>query len=203
MTTGMDDPFLLLHGNRPSTTTIFPDRDIDFIFTWKIDPRAVSTLQLNIPAHSNRPAICLDVDLKTLLRGKYGTFSPPVQQKLTSQNVKARTRHLDFLHTQWKEIKFQEQAIALHNNLVKCKIRDEQKMELQILDKEITATLLHGKQPYVQLQNNYGIHGLPNRQCWKNIDLLEMQTLHGYQNTLSVEATGILYSKWHLTGRSY
>jgi hypothetical protein len=95
--TGMDDPFIKLHGSRPPTTTIHKDCGIDTIFTWNVCPIAISTLPVNTPASSNHLGLLLDIDISTLFNSKVCAATPQMRQSLTSQNVKAREKYINFL----------------------------------------------------------------------------------------------------------
>ncbi len=46
---GMDDPFVQLAQSRPNSTMTTPNRDIDYVLTFGINVRAISTMQPDFP----------------------------------------------------------------------------------------------------------------------------------------------------------
>jgi hypothetical protein len=47
----------------PNSTTITPNRDIDFVLTYGINVSNLSTMAPNIPVHLDHLGIVLDLDL--------------------------------------------------------------------------------------------------------------------------------------------
>lgn len=77
---GLDDPFLELMKQRPPTTTKTPNRDIDYILTYQVPIRGVSTLEMDNPVISDHLGIMLDVDIAAIFASSYselGTCPPP------------------------------------------------------------------------------------------------------------------------------
>jgi hypothetical protein len=48
----MIDAFVKLHGTRPMSSSQTLNRDIDFVYTFGIDTKAISTLELNFPVRA-------------------------------------------------------------------------------------------------------------------------------------------------------
>lgn len=83
---GMGDPFIELCSTRPPSTTIHPNRDIDFVLTHGIIPTGITTLQTNIPSKSDHIGICIDINIEETFGGKYsslGTRSNREQKYVT------------------------------------------------------------------------------------------------------------------------
>jgi hypothetical protein len=68
---GMEDPFITFTGNRPNSTTQTPNRDIDFVLTFVINVVNISTLEPNIPSHSDHLGMIFDLDLQSFFSSKY------------------------------------------------------------------------------------------------------------------------------------
>ncbi len=83
---GMSDPFTQLVGRHPNSTTHTPNSDIDYIYTYGIQPCAISTLQINFPATSNHLAIAFDLDLETFCSTSFSDMGTLPPRLLTSGN---------------------------------------------------------------------------------------------------------------------
>jgi hypothetical protein len=142
----LDDPFVELYGARPPTTTINPNSDIDYVYTWGVNITRISTLDVNTPADSDHLGICLDIDLTELFGGKYGTLAPPSRRLLTLSNVKAKTAYTAYINTQWNEKNFYDRAIDLYNAAKNGQFSIIHSIQLQLLDEAITQTLLKGEE---------------------------------------------------------
>jgi hypothetical protein len=59
----MDDPFIQLTQKRPNSTTLAPNRDIDYVLTFGINVINISTMAPNFPTQSDHLSIVLDLDL--------------------------------------------------------------------------------------------------------------------------------------------
>jgi endonuclease/exonuclease/phosphatase family metal-dependent hydrolase len=156
--TGMDDPFIKLHGNPPPATTLHPHRDIDYILTWDVCPEAISTLEINTPAGSDHMGILIDIDITEPLGSKFGVPSPQQGHILTSQNVKARENYIKFLLSEWKEKKYLACVQEIRDCLEKHAKTLEDLQQLQDLDSEITQSKLQAEK---QCKNKRG-----NRDPW-------------------------------------
>jgi len=93
----MDDPFVKMFGQRPPTTTIHKDRDIDYILTWKIAMDRLAAFERNFPCTSDHLGICMDINIQHLLGSTYGNTTAPKSCTLTSQNVSSRNKYLQHL----------------------------------------------------------------------------------------------------------
>jgi hypothetical protein len=67
----MDDPFISLVGRWPNSTTQTPNRDIDFILSYGIKVKNISTLTPNIPAHSGHLGVVVDIDINSYFQSSY------------------------------------------------------------------------------------------------------------------------------------
>jgi hypothetical protein len=69
---GIDDLFVQLMARWPNSTTITPNRDIDFVLTYGINVSNLSTMAPNIPVHFDHLGIVLDLYLGVyFLLGKH------------------------------------------------------------------------------------------------------------------------------------
>jgi len=74
---GMDDPFIQLMQSRPNSTTIHPNRDTDYVFTYGIHIANITTLSPNLPATSDHLGIVFDVDVASYFSSSYSTICSP------------------------------------------------------------------------------------------------------------------------------
>jgi hypothetical protein len=84
---GTDNPFIQLLGRRPNSTTTTPNRDIDFLLTYGISVKNISTLLPNTPAHSDHLGIVYDLDLGSFFSSVYSEVCTIPPRALTSGNV--------------------------------------------------------------------------------------------------------------------
>lgn len=75
----MDNPFIQLLGGRPNSTTNTPNRDIDFLLTYGISVKNISTLLPSIPAHSDHLGIVFDLDLEIFFLQPIQMSAPTLQ----------------------------------------------------------------------------------------------------------------------------
>lgn len=143
---GLDDPFVTHFGQRPPTTTINNNRDIDYIYTWGVQIDRISTMAVNIPANSDHLGICADINIASLFGGTYGALSSLPRRKLTLKNVRAKLNYISYITKQWKERHYFMRAQTLYDAMINGTFNTTHYAALQILDKEITQTLLKGEE---------------------------------------------------------
>jgi len=80
---GMDDPFIKLFNSRPNSTTIIPNRDIDYILTYGVDISNISTLHQNLPCCSDHLGILKDIDLEKFFSSSYSDINSISPRSLT------------------------------------------------------------------------------------------------------------------------
>jgi hypothetical protein len=73
----MDDPFIQLLSKCPNSTTLIPNRDIDYVLTYGINAKAMTTLAPNIPLTLDHLGILLDLDLEEFFHQT--TLASPLQ----------------------------------------------------------------------------------------------------------------------------
>jgi hypothetical protein len=86
---GMEDPFVQCVDSRPNSSTLTPNRDIDYILTNGIKIPSIPTLHPNNPAHSDHLGIVFDVDLSSYFSSSYSDIASPSHCLLTSGNQKS------------------------------------------------------------------------------------------------------------------
>jgi len=96
---GMVDPFIQLLSKRPNSTTLTPNRDIDYVLTYGINASAITTLSPNIPLISDL-GIILDIDLGTYFSSNYSNIATPSPRILTSGNTRSATSYIKYFLTQ-------------------------------------------------------------------------------------------------------
>jgi hypothetical protein len=94
---GMTDPFVNILGSRPNSTTLTPNRDIDFIYTFGISITNISTLSLNTPALSDHIGIAFDIDLESFFSSKYSSIADASPQMLSAGNKKTVDTYIDYM----------------------------------------------------------------------------------------------------------
>lgn len=140
--TGLDDPFIQIHGHRPTTTTIHPNRDIDYVLTWQVPIQYISLLPLNIPASSDHFGICLDIDIATLFETSYSELTQPSRRLLTSANIRARDNYINKVKQDWAANKIHERTLELYDAISENEITHKTLEQLTEIDEEITNILL-------------------------------------------------------------
>jgi len=68
---GLDDPFVQARQTRPNSTTLTPNRDIDYVLTYGIKVLNISTLGPNYPCTSDHLGIIFDVDIASYFASSY------------------------------------------------------------------------------------------------------------------------------------
>jgi len=144
---GMDDPIRILLGQHPNSTTIHPNRDIDFILTFGNDVDNISTLIPDYPAHSDHLGIALDVNLKRFFSSTFSDASYCPPQSLSSGNGKSVTKYINYVSVQFLIHKIPARLQSLHNKIDSSSgtLQDDDADLLNLIDTQVTEILLAGE----------------------------------------------------------
>jgi hypothetical protein len=88
----MDDRFVQLAQKHPNSTTLIPNRDIDWILTYGIHATSISTMVPNFPTHLDHLGINVDLDLRSYFSSSHSQLSPQKSRLVTSGNQKSTTK---------------------------------------------------------------------------------------------------------------
>jgi hypothetical protein len=91
---GLTDPFIELVRGRPNTTTTTAGRDIDYVLTYSVDIKHITTLGIHLPTMSDHLGIGIDIDISTFFNGTYSTLESPPGRILTQNNVMAKRSYI-------------------------------------------------------------------------------------------------------------
>jgi hypothetical protein len=105
---GMPDPFVQKTGSKPNSTTLTPNRDIDFIYTFGVNITSISALPMNTPAHSNHLGIAFDIDMESFFSLRYSAIAESSPRMLTSGNKKSIDAYLHYVMKQIEEHKLSD-----------------------------------------------------------------------------------------------
>jgi hypothetical protein len=180
ITCGLLDPFVELHGHRPNSTTINPNRDIDYVFTWNISPVHISTLPIHTPASSDHLGILIDFDLATFFETSFSDIASPPTRFLTSGNKKSVDSYTAFLLDQFSNHKIQQRTFDLLDKALKdpTQFSPEDQRRLNSLDQQLTEILLAGKRQCCKKHIN--------RQPWSPQQQLLGRTITYWKQKLSM-----------------
>ena len=95
--------------------TITPNRDINYVLTFGINIRAISTLQPDFLCHSDHLGIVFDIDLQTFFDSKYSDVYTLSPRLLTSGNLKSVFSYIKYVSAQIKQRKLVEKVQVLFN----------------------------------------------------------------------------------------
>jgi len=112
---GMTDPFVSITGSRPNSTTLTPNRDIDFIYTFGISITNISTLSINTPALSDHLGIAFDIDLESFFSSKCTSITDASPRVLSAGNKKTVDRYIDYATKQIRDHKLPESIESLYS----------------------------------------------------------------------------------------
>jgi hypothetical protein len=115
---GMEDPFVQLTGQRPSSTTQIPGRDINFILTFGIQISSISTLPLNTPVVSDHLGIISDIDLAAFFSSHYSEMSNTIPCMLSSGNKKSVDSYITHVAKNIADHKLLERVQALYDTVL-------------------------------------------------------------------------------------
>jgi hypothetical protein len=135
---GMDDPFIQLMQSCPNSTTIHPNRDIDYVLTYGIKISNISTLAQNSPAASDHLGIVFDIDLASYFSSKYSDINLHPPRMLTSGN---RSK---FALEQTSHHKLDSRVQTLMDKISDSlyKFTNEDAQELNCIDDQLTNFML-------------------------------------------------------------
>jgi hypothetical protein len=142
---GLDDPFLMLHDARPSSTTITPNRDIDYILTYGVSPQHITLLPIDFPTNSDHRGLCIDINIAEVFQANYSELSNPNPRKLSLRNVQSKIAYIKHISKQLSEHNILEKVNALYQKAVTNKSCAEDELELNALDRQVTEILLTGE----------------------------------------------------------
>jgi len=97
---GLTDPFIKLVNSRPNSTTLIPNRDIDFVLTYGIDIVNISTLHPDNPCQSDHLGKVFDIDLNKFFSSSYSDIMSASPSLLTFGNLKAVTSYIKYITDQ-------------------------------------------------------------------------------------------------------
>jgi hypothetical protein len=142
------DSFIQLVNSRPNSTTLIPNRDIDFILSYSIDIVNISTLHQNTPCYSDNLGIVCDIDLGKFFSSTYSDITSISPRLLTSRNLKAVNSYTKFVSDQVNIHKIEDKVNILADKVAQ-KPNDfshENAAELDHLDLHLTEIMLSGEQ---------------------------------------------------------
>jgi len=144
---GMDDLFINILNARPNSTTVIPNRDIDYVLTYGIDIVNISTLQQNNPCFSDHLGIVFDIDLEKFFSSSYADISSISPRALTSGNVKSVTSYLKYISEQISTHKLEEKVSILVEKaqLDPMGFAEEDSNDLNQIDSHLTTIILNGE----------------------------------------------------------
>jgi hypothetical protein len=156
----MTDPFVDILGSRPNSTTLTPNRDIDFIYTFGISFMNISTLSINTPALSDHLGIPFDIDLESFFSLKYSSMADASPRMLSAGNNKTVDTYIDYVTKQIHDHKLTERIESLQSLFSNPHdFADDHTKKLNLIDTQLTEIMLAGKRV---CSKNWKI----NRQWW-------------------------------------
>jgi len=187
---GMDDPFVQLTGKRPNSTTQTPGRDIDYIYTFGINIRSISTLSINIPAISDHLGIICDIDLATHFSSQYSQTLDSVPRMLSSGNKKSVDLYISYVSKNIKDHNILKHARDLFDTLLDPSIPPPHfSTTLNKLDCQFTEILLAGEQQCMKKRKQ--------RQDWSPAAQLTART-YSYWKQKLIMVNKKLFHRKHL-----
>jgi hypothetical protein len=142
----MDDPFVQLTGHCPYSTTQTPGREIDYVLSFGINIRSISSLPINIPAISDHLGIVFDVDLATHFSSQYSEVTDHVPRMSSFGNKRSVDSYLSYI-TRNIEHKLLDRTRELYDQLLLDSSSHSSKFSntLNALDCQFTEILLSGE----------------------------------------------------------
>jgi len=111
---GLVDPFISLAGSRPSSTTLTPQRDINFILTFGISATSISTVEMSQPPHSDHLGIILDLLSILFFSASHSAIAEPVPRMLSASKKTYVDAYIKYVEDQCTAHKLSEWLDALH-----------------------------------------------------------------------------------------
>jgi hypothetical protein len=142
----MEDPFVKLVNFRPNSTTVIPNRDIDFILTYGINVTNISTLSPNSPATLDHLGIILDIDLASHFSSTYSDLGSLPYRMLTSGNWRSVEMYTNYVSDQVKTHKLVDQIKTLMDKASNPNVTfsEEDVTALNLIDEQLTTFMLTG-----------------------------------------------------------
>jgi hypothetical protein len=193
---GMDDPFIQLLQSRPNSTTIHPNRDIDYILTRGINIVNITTLSSNMPATSDHLGIVFDIDVASYFSSLYSNICSPNPRMLTSGNRRSVDTYTKFVLEQVKKHKLEErlQSLADKASVPSSVFTADDVLALNIIDDQLTSFLLAGEKKCARK------HG--QRQYWSPKQKEIARTFSYWRQKAMMEAKKLI--NWeHLNNLRY
>jgi hypothetical protein len=85
---------------RPNSTTITPNRDIDYVLTYGINSINISTMAPTFPTQSDHLVIILDLDLGSHFSSAYSDLYPQQPRMLTFGSQKSSKTYINYVTEQ-------------------------------------------------------------------------------------------------------
>jgi hypothetical protein len=111
---GLVDPFISLAGSRPRSTTLTPQRDINFILTFGISATSISTVEMSQPPHSDHLGIILDLLSILFFSASHSAIAEPVPRMLSASKKTYVDAYIKYVEDQCTAHKLSEWLDALH-----------------------------------------------------------------------------------------
>ena len=140
--TDMAEVFAARHNVEPDSTTTTPRRFIDRVAVSGIPIERVTLLAANVPATSDHLGIVVDLDLKYLFTNSCSPLVSPHPRKLTTGNIEAVKKYIDFVKRQFTEHRIVERCRALRDLCDAGEFGEHHRQQLYSLDKQVTEILL-------------------------------------------------------------
>jgi hypothetical protein len=142
---GLSDPFVEMFQTRLSSTTIHPNRYIDFIITHNIATTGITLLTLDSPATTDHFGICIDIDIAQLFISTYSDLASLPTRRLTVGNTKAKKEYKKLATKIFIEACYWEQSNELLQKASRSHFSDADDDLFNQLDDEITHTILNSE----------------------------------------------------------
>ncbi len=142
----MQDPFVELCSIRPPTTTIHPNRGIDYVLTYNIMPVSISTLLTNSPSKSDHLGICIDIDIASAFGGPYSSLGFYPIRKLSTKNAWAKEACFSHIISQHNSHNLLDCSTQLFVSAQDVNFSSDQAETLQNIDRQLSKILLGEEQ---------------------------------------------------------
>jgi hypothetical protein len=141
---GMDDPFISLAGSRPKSSTLIPNRHINFVLTYGILILNISTMSPNTPSHSDHLGMILNIDLQSFFSSSYSQLQDQIPRVLTPGNEQSVNTYIKYVQDQVGHHRLDE-----HLSDIFCKATQspttfttDDAIELNLIDEQLTVAML-------------------------------------------------------------
>jgi hypothetical protein len=154
VTYGLTDPFIELLQQRPNTTTLTPNRDIDYILTYGFPTQHITTLGMNNPATSDHLGIGIDINVEDLFQGTYSTLHQQPRRILTLNNARAKRSYIQYIIKEVSYHRLLDRITELYDIAMKGAFTDTHEIQLNRIDQQLTEILLLGERNSAKGQRN-------------------------------------------------